>query len=463
MSRVHSIKTPRNFNKKTYLFQTNNTEELIIGEMNISKDKDCCPDLKIHPIIPKIGYNLIFKEKLGCGSYGDVYRCIDENDKEFAVKCCKSTQLGIPNLLETSIMSSIYHPNLNRALRIYATSDILYICQDMAIMDLTKVAKNQKTPTMTKIWCHSIAQGVACLHRQGIIHSDIKANNVLLYRDGSVRLSDFTLSVKKLYGTDKFNHTVCTSTHRPLECYLRQTWNESLDIWSLACTFYEITFSSPLFPYQGNIEKSSDDKKGWKLRLKQRAINCLIDWKNNGPILNTFLPNLDYFPLKYHSFHLDPDFDSPDHLNFRALILGMLRTDPLDRLNIIQILNDKYFEHLPRFSYNIILSHPLDKNIPSLSSSLERYVARYSDDDRILIISSKLLRCIATFRNLSDHIKAAVCVFIVSKIINGKVCDLNIPMHQIFAGERIICEYLNFRLHEIINLRSSIDQINGVF
>jgi serine/threonine protein kinase len=90
-------------------------------------------------------------EKLGEGSYGSVYKCQDDNGKEYAVKCISMTPNGIPNALELSIMETIHHPNLNSAIQIHAKEDKVYIFQPLARTDVCKYTRKQNRPTNADI------------------------------------------------------------------------------------------------------------------------------------------------------------------------------------------------------------------------------------------------------------------------------------------------------------------------
>src|SRR5205809_381462 len=92
-----------------------------------------------------MGYNFIISDKLlGHGSYGDVYLATNENGKKIAIKCCDIDEFDIPNILETSIMSSFLHPYLNRAFRIHASDTKLYILQELAKIDLAHHTRRDK-------------------------------------------------------------------------------------------------------------------------------------------------------------------------------------------------------------------------------------------------------------------------------------------------------------------------------
>lgn len=402
----------------------------------------------------KVGCRFNISDKmLGHGSYGDVYLATDENDNNFAIKCCKIESEGIPNILETSIMSSFYHPHINRAIRIHASDTRLYIIQDVAKMDMSQHTKREKgnyKPNIDELrqWCYNLSQAVETLHNENIIHGDIKSGNVLLYNDNSVKLTDFTLSIKKWSQHEKFKHKSCTCTHRPLECFLGREWNESLDIWSLACTFYEIAYGELLFPFQGILEKDSKSKEA-KIRLQQRSINAILDWNLRGPMEQTpyELININQYPIDYLPYILCEDCEKPEMRLFNDLLYKMLVVDPEKRLTIKSVLLHPFF---------INLSHPIHSHIVrptnKINNNEKTRVLEYMN--RITTNSNNVRLAFNLYSKcndivLSEKILATTCVWIASKIVNNKDIDINIPKNQILHGERLICHNLCFRLHDI--------------
>lgn len=411
-----------------------------------------------HEIIKGVGYEFTISDIiLGCGSYGQVFLATDENGKKFAVKCCKLEKNGIPSILESSIMSTLLHPNLNKALRILAGDNKLYIFQELAKTDLsyhTRRDKHNYKPSLEELrnWCFSIAQGVSALHDSNIIHADIKANNVLLYNDGAVKLTDFTLSTKKWKNDERFSHNVCTSTHRPLECLIREKWDESLDIWSLGCTFYEIAFQDLLFPYQGSLDPNIKEKnKDSKIKLRQRAINAILDWGRRGPSNSLdYVSAFNDFPINYLHFNLHPEFFAPEMSTFADLIINMLHVDPYKRPNIKQVLSHPFFNGKSAPSY-MIIRRPLSPTIKLQEQArAHRYIEIFSDNEIVRTLALDLFCRCSNLIEISENIKAAACVWIASKIVVGFPPTINsVAPHQILSAEREICHDLKFRLHTL--------------
>lgn len=415
---------------------------------------------KDHSLSNNVGYSFVISDKMiGHGSYGKVFHATDENGKQVAVKCCPINEKGIPNILEASIMASIMHPYLNNALRIVASDMKLYIIMDKAKTDLAQYTRREKgnyKPTMDQLrnWCYCLSQAVSVLHKEHIVHADIKASNVLLYADDTIRLTDFTLATKKWSPDEKFTHNVCTCTHRPLECLMKRPWDESLDIWSLGCTFYEIAYGELLFPYQGILEDNSSDKQDKesrmqaKLRLRNRSVNAIIDWSARGPnpptsyeVVGTTQFSIDYIP-----FVLCDDFKRPEMALFNDLVCKMLIVDPKRRLTISQVIAHPFFQGLKAPIY-LAIRRPLNKIPVSEQARVSRYIQRYTDNNIIQQLALNIYCACNELYTISEHIKAAVCTWIASKIVVGYPPTIALPMNQILAGEREVCHNLLFRLH----------------
>lgn len=403
-----------------------------------------------------LGTNIDITDKLlGHGSYGDIHLALNEHGHKFAVKCCNIDSNGVPNILEASIMATMTHPYLNRALRINASDEKLYITQELAVSDLaqhTRRGKGHYKASLDELrrWCFCLAHAVSALHVEGIIHADIKASNVLLYADGSVRLTDYGLATKKWTPTETFTYNVCTCTHRPLECLLRRPWNESLDIWSLGCTFYEIAYGELLFPYQGVLEGSNKIKdKEAKTRLRDRSINAIIDWSSRGPNPPTSYEviGVKQIPIDYMPFALCDDFKKPEMAMFNNLLCSMLIVDPQSRPSIGQILSHPFFQGM-RSPLYLTIQRPINKITVNEQARVTQYIHRYTSDSVVQALALNIYCRCNDLDHLSEQIKAASCTWIASKIVNGTVPSaMELLRHKLLAAERDICHNLMFRLH----------------
>ncbi|MFF2040658.1 serine/threonine-protein kinase [Kitasatospora sp. NPDC058170] len=105
-----------------------------------------------------------------------------------------------------------------------------------------------------------ICEGLAHLHRSGWVHADLKPENVLIGRDGEVRISDFGLAIE-LTGTHGHSAPIGTPDYLPPE-----RWREPLgehgikvrttaDIWALGIVIHEV-FTAGVPPFPGTTPTS---------------------------------------------------------------------------------------------------------------------------------------------------------------------------------------------------------------
>lgn len=264
-------------------------------------------------------YNIL--EKIGSGGFSSIYRVRTQSGTIYAVKFICSKGRGIPCLMEPSIMMSYQHPYLNSAHFVEVKGDQLYIFMDESICNLYEWRKNHNFDiTEFKRSTYCILQALAFLHREGILHGDIKASNVLVFPNGIYKLTDFNLSCRIGW---KSKSEVCSANMRPLEAWMNE-WDEKVDIWALGCTLYFLWFDHHLF-------LSQNDDRNRKLRY----LLALLDWRDMTigygddsykPEIHRYMlnipQNLEYNPPDIKRALL---FSDNVYLN---IIRSMLKMDP---------------------------------------------------------------------------------------------------------------------------------------
>ncbi len=95
--------------------------------------------------------------------------------------------------------------------------------------------------SIIKNFTFQLLQGLSFLHLHGIIHRDLKSDNVLVTSDGKIKLSDFGCSVR----SSSFVRDI-TKSIKGSPCFiapeilLRQNHSYSADIWSVGCMIIEM-------------------------------------------------------------------------------------------------------------------------------------------------------------------------------------------------------------------------------
>ncbi|KPI83663.1 putative protein kinase [Leptomonas seymouri] len=200
---------------------------------------------------------------IGKGSFGAVYTALLRNGRTV---CCKVIELGnVENedemeklRNEIALMKRLHHPNCVQyygSLEDKVHNTLNIFMEYVSGGTLTSfVNKFKSIPLETlRQWAYQMATGVKYLHDCGIVHRDIKGDNVLVSVDGIVKLADF--------GCSKSIDNVCSATHgcstmvgtpywmapEVIKCEAGGYGIKS-DIWSLGCTMVEMLTGKPPWP-----------------------------------------------------------------------------------------------------------------------------------------------------------------------------------------------------------------------
>ncbi|XP_056407308.1 protein kinase C delta type-like [Hyla sarda] len=102
-----------------------------------------------------------------------------------------------------------------------------------------------------------ISTGLQFLHSKNIIHRDLKLENVMLDKDGHIKLTDFGLSKENISNDRKANSFCGTPEFMAPEILLRQSYAFSVDWWAFGVLLYSILIGK--LPFHGrNIHETFD-------------------------------------------------------------------------------------------------------------------------------------------------------------------------------------------------------------
>lgn len=218
--------------------------------------------------------------KLGEGTYGVVYEAMDRATKtKIALKKIRmdsNTDEGIPAtaLREISILQRLkncphvvpiydvqYEPNrLYVALKLMGQRDLKKRLDEFMLEPPPGVPSKPKvpiTPEHIKKWMWQLCKGLAMCHAQGVMHRDLKPQNLLLDSNDDVFIGDFGLARNFIAHNKAFTHEVVTLWYRAPEILLgTKTYTAAVDIWSVGCVFGELLLhGQPLFPGDSEIDQ----------------------------------------------------------------------------------------------------------------------------------------------------------------------------------------------------------------
>lgn len=143
--------------------------------------------------------------KIGAGGMGVVYAAYDpELDRKVAVKLLKSggydPYARARLLREAQSMAKLSHPNVIAVFDVGTVGDQVFMAMEF-IQGATLsrwLAKRRRTwPEVLEVFT-AVGRGLACAHAAGLVHRDIKPDNIMLGDDGRVRVMDFGLAHAEL-------------------------------------------------------------------------------------------------------------------------------------------------------------------------------------------------------------------------------------------------------------------------
>ncbi|CAI2386109.1 unnamed protein product [Moneuplotes crassus] len=199
--------------------------------------------------------NYEFCGKLGKGTYGEVLKLRDKMSGEF--RACKSfikanyKKEKISLLYnEVRILRMMDHPNIVKVYDYYEDCDRFHIimeyCEGGELFEYISKA-GVFTEDMASHIMKQILSAIAYLHSQNILHSDLKAENIMLVEknddDFFIKLIDFGMATKY---EQKKSHIQGTPYYIAPEV-LKNCYDSKADIWSLGVLIYILLLGAPPF------------------------------------------------------------------------------------------------------------------------------------------------------------------------------------------------------------------------
>nr|CAD1841701.1 unnamed protein product [Ananas comosus var. bracteatus] len=174
---------------------------------------------------------------LGRGTFAKVYHGRSVSDGScVAVKVLDKPEVvgtgtgaGPRVLREVSAMRGLSHPNVLRLLEVMATRSKIYLVMELApggdLLSLLARSRGGRLPEpAARRYLLQIVAALRYCHARGVAHRDVKPQNLLLARDGALKLSDFGLAaLAEQRGRDGRLHTACgTPAYAAPEVALRR-------------------------------------------------------------------------------------------------------------------------------------------------------------------------------------------------------------------------------------------------
>lgn len=365
-----------------------------------------------------IGKRYRVVKELGDGAFSNVYKCIDLlKNFPVVIKCFRSMQdYSTCALSEAAVMSALNNVDKENKhfIKYYGRFDyhghVCIVVQEFGIslFDALKARKFIPYSTATiRAIMYKLVEGLQILHKTGLIHTDIKLENILLPPNFDLNLADENNAnntnighqsdpssddfISKRYSNSNIstgisidlsnmsnkNHFIesadqkldlnqidvrlidfsslqssgtwhdnlaTTRRYRAPEIMMGLKWGSECDIWSLGCILVELATGDIIFD-------AKDDCL--HLFLIQHTIEPFPDWMCKECTINTIREKFCWsspINLMKPNKEWSEEMKKPtlyEILKFDPdladLALKMLRTNPFDRISINDVLNHPFF------------------------------------------------------------------------------------------------------------------------
>ncbi|HUX89490.1 MAG TPA: serine/threonine-protein kinase [Gallionellaceae bacterium] len=155
-------------------------------------------------MISQLGrYNII--GELGQGAMGTVYKAVDPLiDRIVAIKTInlslamdEKDEYESRFYQEAKAAGRLSHPNIVTIYDVGKSGEIAYIAmeflQGRELRDILNDGKRMPVEQVINVVAQ-VAQGLAYAHENGIVHRDVKPSNIMIVRDGHVKITDFGIA-----------------------------------------------------------------------------------------------------------------------------------------------------------------------------------------------------------------------------------------------------------------------------
>jgi serine/threonine-protein kinase len=199
-------------------------------------------------MLKKLGkYELI--EEVGRGAMGEVYKAQDPFiGRLVALKTITGALVGRPDLLERFYQEArsagaLQHPNIVTVYELGKEGDTPFIAMEFLEGEsLEAVVERRPVLTLTQkvSYIIPVCRALDFAHKRGVVHRDIKPGNVMITKDGGVKVVDFGIARLMDSSHTQTNTIIGTLGYMSPQQIRGERADERSDIWATGVMLYEL-------------------------------------------------------------------------------------------------------------------------------------------------------------------------------------------------------------------------------
>ncbi|NXP71198.1 CDK5 kinase, partial [Ramphastos sulfuratus] len=180
---------------------------------------------------------------------------------------------------------------------------------------------------------YQLLKGLAFCHSRNVLHRDLKPQNLLINRNGELKLADFGLARAFGIPVRCYSAEVVTLWYRPPDVLFgAKLYSTSIDMWSAGCIFAELANAGrPLFPgndVDDQLKRIFRYPLGAVVREQWPAMAKLPDYKP-----------YPMYPATTSLVNVVPKLNATG----RDLLQNLLKCNPVQRISAEEALQHPYF------------------------------------------------------------------------------------------------------------------------
>ena len=350
-------------------------------------------------------------DTVGSGGMADVYKAKDQRLNRFvAIKVLKNEYSSDRNFVnkfrgEAQSAAGLSHPNIVNVYDVGDDKGLHYIVMELVEGITLKrfIERKGKLEVKEAVGIAiQIAQGMEAAHDNHIIHRDIKPQNIIISRDGKVKVTDF--GIAKVSNSNTITSNAMGSVHYLSPEQARGGYSdEKSDIYSLGVTLYEMLSGKVPFAGDNNVSVAMLHIQGEAMTLRE---------------LDSSIPlSLDSIVQKCMQKKPERRYHTASEL-----IIDLKRALANPNGDFIQI---------PSFVASDSPTIKIADDFPKSNNSSLRQTDLLDDDDDLDSVDSKADKIITVFTIIAMVIIAAVIIWVVVRFIlpkSDKKPDDNTPI-----------------------------------